>query len=212
MRWCGVTSLFWLGKVALFAMGWSVSTEAKHVQRQRNVSTLARKSKCFLSYFEIIVDSNKIFGWENCLFIILSLIQSCLQKAKLRCRHSIIQSHYAWKMFSNYPGIKLEPALGTLEDKLNICHHMFTSSTQLQNRSFHVVERTRTSSKCQKMKYARAKRAKITFFIVKCANLCGFCLPSYSWLLKLPIDQTWFLQINAKQAGVVLMIMLKNKW
>ena len=59
--------------------------------------------------------------------------------------------------------------------KLNNCHHMLTSSTQLQNRSFHVVERTRTSSKCQKMKNARAKRAKILFFIVKYANLWGFC-------------------------------------
>ena len=59
--------------------------------------------------------------------------------------------------------------------KLKICHHMLTSSTQLQNRSFHVVERTRTSSKCQKMKYARAKRAKILFFMVKYANLWGFC-------------------------------------
>ena len=51
---------------------------------------------------------------------------------------------------------------------------MLSSSTQLQNRSFHVVERTRTSSKCQKMKSARAKRAKILFFIVKYANLWGF--------------------------------------
>ena len=59
--------------------------------------------------------------------------------------------------------------------KLNICHHMLTSSTQLQNRSFHVVERTRTSSKCQKMKNTSAKRAKILFFIVKYANLWGFC-------------------------------------
>ena len=59
--------------------------------------------------------------------------------------------------------------------KLNICRHMLTSSTQLQNRSFHVVERTRTSSKCQNMKNARAKRAKILFFIVKYANLWGFC-------------------------------------
>ena len=59
--------------------------------------------------------------------------------------------------------------------KLNICHHILTSSTQLQNRSFHVVERTRTSSKCQKMKYARAKRAKILFFTVKYANLWDFC-------------------------------------
>ena len=65
--------------------------------------------------------------------------------------------------------------LGLKKTKLNICHHMLTSSTQLQNRSFHVVERTRTSSKCQKMKNARAKRAKLLFFIVKYANLWGFC-------------------------------------
>ena len=65
--------------------------------------------------------------------------------------------------------------LGHKKTKLNICHHMLTSSTHLQNRSFHVLERTRTSSKCQKMKSARAKRAKILFFIVKYANLSGFC-------------------------------------
>ena len=47
--------------------------------------------------------------------------------------------------------------------KLNICHHMPTSSTQLQDRSFHVVGRTRTSAKCQKMKTARVKRAKYCF-------------------------------------------------
>ena len=65
--------------------------------------------------------------------------------------------------------------LGHKKTKLNICHPLLTSSTQLQNRLFHVVERTRTSSKCQKMKNARAKRAKILFFIVKYANLWGFC-------------------------------------
>ena len=58
---------------------------------------------------------------------------------------------------------------------MNICHHVLTSSTQLQNKSFHVVERTRTSLKCQKMKNARAKRAKLLFFIVNYANLWGFC-------------------------------------
>ena len=58
--------------------------------------------------------------------------------------------------------------------KLNICHHMLSSSTQLQNRSIHVVEGTRTSSECQKMKNARAKRAKILFFIVKYENLGVF--------------------------------------
>ena len=102
------------------------------------------------------------------------------------CNHfSIIQSHHAWKMCSKYPGIKLETAPGRYKKtKLNICDHMLSSSTQLQNRSFYVVERTRTSSKCQKMKNARAKRAKILFFIVKYANLWVFCCLSSSWLLS----------------------------
>ena len=65
--------------------------------------------------------------------------------------------------------------LGHKKTKLSICHHMLTSSTHLQNRSFHVVETTRTSTKWQKRKNARAKRAKILFFIVKYANLWRFC-------------------------------------
>ena len=40
--------------------------------------------------------------------------------------------------------------LGHKRTKLIICHHMLTSSTQLQNRSFHVVERPRTSTKIKK--------------------------------------------------------------
>ena len=48
-------------------------------------------------------------------------------------------------------------------------------STQLQKKSFHIIERTRTFLKCQKMKNARAKRANILFFIVKYAHLWGFC-------------------------------------
>ena len=72
--------------------------------------------------------------------------------------------------------LKWNQRLGHKKTKLNICHHdMLTSSTQLQNRSFHVIERSRTSSKCQKTKNTRAKRAKILFFIVKYANLWGFC-------------------------------------
>ena len=65
--------------------------------------------------------------------------------------------------------------LGHKKTKLNICQHIVTSSRPLQKRSFHVVERTRTSSKCQKMKNARAKRAKIMVFVVKYANLWVFC-------------------------------------
>ena len=94
-------------------------------------------------------------------------------KIQLRVSAIIFQlfSHFAWKLCSNYPGINLEPMLGPKKTKLNICHHMLTLPTQLQNRSFHVVERTRTSSKCQKMRNARAKRAKILFFTIKYANL-----------------------------------------
>ena len=51
--------------------------------------------------------------------------------------------------------------------KLNICHHMLTSSTQLQNRSFHVVERTRTSAKCLKIKVH-----------VQSVQKCCFSLPN----------------------------------
>ena len=73
--------------------------------------------------------------------------------------------------------------------KLNICRHMLASSTRLQNMSFHVVERARTCSKCQKMNSARAKRAKILFFIVKYANLWGFFWPSSPWFLSFFIFQ-----------------------
>ena len=80
-------------------------------------------------------------------------------------------------MCSNYSGIKLEPALGTYKIKLNSCHRMLTSSTQLQNTSFHVVERTKTSSKCQKKKNARIFHCQVCKFV-------GFLLPLSSWLLK----------------------------
>ena len=75
--------------------------------------------------------------------------------------------------------------LGHKKRKINICHHMLTSSTQLQNSSFHVVEKTRTSSKRQKKKNACAKRANTVFHCQIC-KFMGFLLPSSSWLLKLP--------------------------
>ena len=66
--------------------------------------------------------------------------------------------------------------LGHKETKLKICHHMLTLSTQLQNRSFHVVERTRTSSQCQKIKNARAKckACKHTIFHGQICKFEGF--------------------------------------
>ena len=68
---------------------------------------------------------------------------------------------------------------------------MLTSSTQLQNKSFHVVGRTRTSVKCRKTKNAHAKRAKLLFFRCQICKFVTFLLPSSSWLLKLPNNQQW---------------------
>ena len=65
--------------------------------------------------------------------------------------------------------------LGHKKTKLNLCHHMLTSSIQLQNRPFHVVERTRTFSKCQKMKNARAKLQSVQKYSFSLSNMqiCG---------------------------------------
>ena len=86
-------------------------------------------------------------------------------------------------------------SLAHKKTKLNIWHHALTSSTQLQNRSFDVVERTRTSLTCQKMKNARAKRAKILFFIVKYANLWGFCCRRRRCCLSSLITKTTTLSV-----------------
>ena len=81
-------------------------------------------------------------------------------------------------MCSNYPGIKLEPVLGTYEDKIE---HLSSYANVVQTTAKQVILRRRKNEnvreKCQKMKNARAKRAKMLFFIVKYANLCP-CLSS----------------------------------
>ena len=83
------------------------------------------------------------------------------------------------KLCSNYPGTKFQQLIKPFRDKktkLTFVIEMLTSSPQLQNRSFHFVERTITSAKCTEMKIACAKRAKLLFFIVKYANLwCSLC-------------------------------------
>ena len=57
------------------------------------------------------------------------------------------------------------------EKKLKFCRQALASFTQLQNVSFHVVDLTRTAAKCTVIINARAKRAKLLFFIVKFPNL-----------------------------------------
>ena len=69
-------------------------------------------------------------------------------------------------MSSNYPGIKLEPALEHLSSYTHVFH---TTAKQ-------VISRRRKNENVFKMeKNACAKRAKILFSIVKYANFWGFC-------------------------------------
>ena len=55
---------------------------------------------------------------------------------------------------------------GDDEEKIKINRQVLTSSTNLQNRSLHVVDRTTTVAKCIKMEKARTKRAKLLFFLM----------------------------------------------
>ena len=73
--------------------------------------------------------------------------------------------------------------LGHKKTKISICHHMLTSSTQLQNKSFHVVGRTRKS----KDEICTCKACKNSVFHCQICKFMMFLLPSSSWLLKLPI-------------------------
>ena len=96
------------------------------------------------------------------------------------CNHfSINQRHYACEMCFTYPGIKLEPGNQRFRDKktkLNICHHMLTSSTKLQKMSFHAVERTRTSTKCPKNGKCTCKACKTIVFHCQICKFVTFVL------------------------------------
>ena len=71
------------------------------------------------------------------------------------------------KMCSNFLEQKRTLRFRVKKTKFNISYHMPTSSPQLENWSFHVVERTRTSAKRTKMENARAMRAKLCFSLSK---------------------------------------------
>ena len=108
------------------------------------------------------------------------------------------------KCVPTIPELNWSHRLGHKKTKLNICHHMRTSSTQQQNRSFHVVERTRTSSKCQKM-------TKSTVFQCQICKFVGFLLPSSSWLLKLPILRRSWTRTAAKYTKMKIALALRAK-
>ena len=84
--------------------------------------------------------------------------------ASRACYHfSIIQSHYACKMCSNYPGIKLKPALQRIYDKIET---LSSSANVLHTTAKQVIScRGKNDNVCKmsKMKNARVKRAKLLF-------------------------------------------------
>ena len=95
----------------------------------------------------------------------------------------IILSSLACKMWTS----KSQNSIGVSSFEMNLkkfstCCRMCTLSIQLQNGSFHVVERTRTLAKCKKWKNARAKRANLLFLIVKYAKLWRTCYHNLSTL------------------------------
>ena len=89
-------------------------------------------------------------------------------------------------MCSNYPGIKLEPALGTLEDKIE---HLSSYVRVVHTTAKQVISRRRKNENVYKMsknKKCTCKARKNTVFRCQICKFVGFLLPSSSWLLKLP--------------------------
>ena len=89
-------------------------------------------------------------------------------------------------MCSNYPEIKLESALGTLEDKIehlsSYAHVVHTTAKQViscrgKNEKVFKVSK---SEKCT------CKACKNTVFHCQICKFVGVLLPSSSWLLELP--------------------------
>ena len=86
--------------------------------------------------------------------------------------------------------------LGLKETKLNICHHMLTSSPQLQNRKNENVFKMSKDEKCM------CKACKIIVFPRQICKFVGFLLPSSSWLLNLHITSLkliFYLTMNVRQ-------------
>ena len=103
------------------------------------------------------------------------------------CNHfSIIQSHYACKMYFNYLGIKLEPALGTKENKIehlssfaHVVHATAKQVISLRGKNENVF-------KMSKDENCTCKACKKTVFHGQICKFVGVLLPSSSWLLMLP--------------------------
>ena len=91
-------------------------------------------------------------------------------------------------MCSSYPAIKLEPALGIQEDKiehlLSYAHVVHTTAKQIisHHRKNENVFKMSKDEKCT------CKACKNAVFHCQICKFVGFLLPSSSWLLKLPTE------------------------
>ena len=107
-----------------------------------------------------------------------------------KCNFAFLQSFFniqTWKMCSNYPGIKLEPALGTWEDKFE---HLSSYANVVHTPAKQVLSRRRKNENVFKMSKDEkwtCKAFKNSVFHCQICKFVGFLLPSSSWLLKLPI-------------------------
>ena len=89
-------------------------------------------------------------------------------------------------MCSHYPGIKLEPALGTLEDTIE---HLSSFAHVVHTTAKQVISRRRKNENVYKMsknEKCTCKACKNTVFHFQLCKFVCFLLPSASWLLKLP--------------------------
>ena len=89
-------------------------------------------------------------------------------------------------MCSNYPGIKLEPALGILEDKFE---HLSSYALVVHTTAKHAISRLRKNENVFKMskdEKCTCKACKNTVFNCQICKFVGFLLLSSSWFLKLP--------------------------
>ena len=90
-------------------------------------------------------------------------------------------------MRSNHPGIKLEPVLGTKEDKIE---HMSSYAHVVHTTAKQVISRRRKNEnvfKMSKEEKCTCKACKSTVFHCQICKFVGFLLPSSSWFLELPI-------------------------
>ena len=100
---------------------------------------------------------------------------------------SIVQSNFARKMCSNYPGIKLEPALQIKDNKTE---HLSSYGHVVHTTAKQVISRHGKNENVYEMcknEKCTCKACKIIVFYCQIRKFETFLFPSSSWLLKLPL-------------------------